>query len=208
MTDRVLANLQERKAEAERRVRQYPAAVWKGEKLASNVRPCAGLVAGIAPELRKGAKRPKAGYKFLNAISGRTAELRFWIYPTHPLPLADLRGKALLAFVWLEMLLPCVTGTDGSQGMVCDFLMLPERRFFPQDHPRRWLTTVTRRPQRPYRLGGMMGTVVEPGDGGIELALHMRRKATIKGQQIVLGIEPATDPRLIRNNNQLIPSAI
>jgi len=131
MTDRILANLQERKAEAEQKVRQYPAAVWRGEQLGSSLRPCAGLVAGVAPELRKSAKRPRVGYKYLNTISGRTAELRFWIYPTNPLPLADLHEKAKLAFVWLEMLLPCVTGMDGSRGMVCDFLMLPDRRFFP-----------------------------------------------------------------------------
>lgn len=132
MTDRILANLQERKVEAERKVRQYSAKVWKGEKLALGVRPCAGLVAGIAPELRKGAKHPRVGYKFLINISGRTVVVRFWIYSTNPLPLADLRKKARLAFIWLEMLLPCVTGPDGSHGMVCDFLMLPDRRFFPK----------------------------------------------------------------------------
>lgn len=132
MADGILRNLQERKVEAERSVRRYPAAVWKGEKLAAGVRPCAGLVAGIAPELRKAAARPQAGHKFLTTIEGRTAELRFWTYPDHPLPLAELRRNARLAYVWLEMLLPCVTGVDGSRGMVCDFLMLPDRRFFPE----------------------------------------------------------------------------
>lgn len=132
MTDRILGNLQERREEAERRVRRYPAAVWKRERLATTVRPCAGLVAGIAPGLRKPAAHPKAGHKFLTTIEGRTAELRFWTYDNHPCPLAELRRHARLAFVWLEMLLPCVTGTDGSRGMVCDFLMLPNRRFFPE----------------------------------------------------------------------------
>ena len=131
MAHGILGNLQERKVEAERMVRRYPASVWEGVKLAATVRPCAGLVSGIAPELRKPAAHPKSGHKFLTTIGGRTAELRFWTYANHPHPLAELRRYARLAFVWLEMLLPCVTSADGSRGMVCDFLMLPHRRFFP-----------------------------------------------------------------------------
>lgn len=131
MTDRILRNMQERKTEAEQKVAGYRATVWKGERLALEVRPHVGLVAGIAPELRTVARQPHAGYKFLTSIAGRTAELRFWIYPDHPHPLAELRRNARLAFVWLEMLLMCVSGTDGSRGMICDFLMLPDRRIFP-----------------------------------------------------------------------------
>lgn len=132
MAERVLRNLQERKDGAECAVRRYPATVWRGEKLAASVRPHTGLVAGIVPELRAAASHPRAGYKFLTTIKGRRMELRFWIYPGNPLPLADLRRKARLAFVWLEMLLQCVTSTAGSRGMVCDFMMLPNKRYFPK----------------------------------------------------------------------------
>lgn len=131
MTDRILRNLQERKAIAEQEVKGYQGAVWKGERLGSGVRPHAGLVAGIAPELQTVAARPRVGYKFFTSIRGHTAELRFWIYPNHPHSLADLRRNARLAFVWLEMLLACVSGADGSRGMICDFLMLPDQRVFP-----------------------------------------------------------------------------
>ena len=86
----------------------------------------------MAPELRAAAAHPKAGHKFSTTIGGRTAELRFWIYADHPLPLAELRRNARLAFVWLEMLLRCVSGGAGSRGMVCDFMMLPDERVFPE----------------------------------------------------------------------------
>ena len=131
MVESILGNLQERKREAEGVVRRYPGVVWRGEKLATSVRPHAGLVAGMAPELRVAVIHPKIGYKFLTTIGGRTAELRFWIYSNNPLPLAELRRNARLAYVWLEMLLRCVTGHVGSRGMICDFMMLSDKRFFP-----------------------------------------------------------------------------
>jgi hypothetical protein len=104
------------------------------EPIAGGVRPCRGLVAGMPAELRRRVPEYSVGHKFSTQIAGRAAELRFWSTPTHPHPLAELGRHARRCFVWLRMLLPCQAHSTsaGSRGFVCDFILFPDQRRFPE----------------------------------------------------------------------------
>ena len=126
----IIARLLRRKRTAEAAAARLP---LSGSPIAAGERPHAGLVSGIALPFRKPGRNPSGGREYSAEIAGRTATLRFWTFNHHPLPLAELRAHARRCFAWLFMLLPCSDDMAGSKGVLCDFLMFPDKRECPAE---------------------------------------------------------------------------
>jgi hypothetical protein len=131
----VLRRLIGRMQEGEKEVSGWGAETLDGHAVAQGAVPCQGLAASLVEPLRSKVQDAVPGLEFVATIAGRRSVLRFWLPSGTPSPLAwtqRFRAYARVCFVWLVMLLPCSTDRAGSKGFVCDLVMLPDRRRFPE----------------------------------------------------------------------------
>jgi len=130
--DELVARLIEGMQEGRDVVLGWDSQVLAGSPICAGIVPTRGLVSGIAEPLRTVAREYVGGHEFSTTVAGRTTTLRFWTYAHNPIPLEMLRKYAGVCFVWLVMLVPCNASRAGSKSCVCDFLMLPDKRQYPE----------------------------------------------------------------------------